>query len=228
MILGIAIASIVISISYLQISTLQDQNKVINETNQRLEVNLTNYQDLFGSIPKNYTSLPFVLQTHVYIAQAITPEPVTKVRVNQPYQVVANITKMENTQPLIYYYCLVQVTNSTDLDYHIGWGQGIFIPKQTFSQCAISWMPTAPGNYTITAFAWRSLMGSPLANAVQVMSKYYHLLITIQFLCNMKMGHTQVFHLTIQLQETTKCSVLPLTTNQMLSSCQYMLQKMVT
>ena len=165
MIVGIAIASIVISVLYLQISTLQDQNKVINETNQKLEANLTNYQDLFGSIPKNYTFLPFALQTHVYIAQAINPEPVSKVKVNQPYQVVANITKMENAQPLIYYYCLVQVNNSTDLDHHIGWGQGIFIPKQTFSQCAVSWTPTVPGNYTITAFAWRSLMGSALANA---------------------------------------------------------------
>jgi hypothetical protein len=165
MIVGIAIASIIISVLYLQISALQDQNKIINETNQMLETNLTNYQDLFGVIPKNYTSLPFALQTQVYVAQALDTEPVTKVMVNQPYQVIANITKMENVQPLIYYYCLVQVNNSTDLDNHIGWGQGIFTPKQTFSQCAVSWTPTTPGNYTITAFAWRSLMGSPLANA---------------------------------------------------------------
>lgn len=155
----------IISVMFFQISTLQSQTEILDQTNQKLAMNLTNYQDLFGNIPKNYTFMSFALKTSVYVAGPIDIIPVTTVRVNQPYQVVANITKMENMQPLIYYYCIVQVSNSTGLGYHVGWGQGIFVPKQSFSQCAVSWTPTVSGNYTITAFAWRSLFGSPLANA---------------------------------------------------------------
>lgn len=155
----------IISVMFFQISALQSQTKILDQTNQKLAANLTSYQDLFGGMPNNYTFMPFALQTNVYVAGPLETVPVTTVRANQPYQVVANITKMENTQPLIYYYCIVQVSNSTGLGYHIGWGQGIFIPKQSFSQCAVSWTPTVPGNYTLTAFAWRSLFGSPLANA---------------------------------------------------------------
>lgn len=155
----------IISVMFFQISTLQSQTKILDQTNKKLATNLTNYQDLFGIIPKNYTFMPFELKTNVYVAGPIDIIPVTTVRANQPYQVVANITKMENMQPLIYYYCIVQVSNSTGLGYHVGWGQGIFIPKQSFSQCAVSWTPTVSGNYTLTAFAWRSLFGSPLANA---------------------------------------------------------------
>lgn len=163
---GIAVVSLtVIFILSFQILTLQDQTKILNETNGKLVANLTNYQDLFGNIPKNYTEMPMAVRTSVYVAGPLDTTPVTIVRANQPYQVVANITKMANMQPLIYYYCIVQVSNSTGLGYHVGWGQGIFIPKQSFSQCAVSWTPTVPGNYTLTAFAWRSLFGSPLANA---------------------------------------------------------------
>jgi len=163
---GILSISIVITfVLSVQIKIVQEQKKVLDETNQKLAANLTTYQDLFGTMPKNYTFMPFAVQTNVYVAGPLGTNPITTVRVNQPYQVIANITKMENMQPLIYYYCIVQVSNSTGLGYHIGWGQGIFIPKQSFSQCAVSWTPTVPGNYTLTAFAWRSLFGSPLANA---------------------------------------------------------------
>lgn len=161
----VAVSIVIIFVLSAQILTVQEQKKVLNETNQKLAANLTNYQDLFGNIPKNYTFLPSAVQISVYVAEPFGPYPVTEVKVNQPYQIVANITKMENTQPLIYYYCIVQVSNSTGLGYHVGWGQGIFTPKQSFSQCAVSWTPTVPGNYTLTAFAWRTLFGSPLANA---------------------------------------------------------------
>lgn len=165
-IVGIVVASLtVVFILSFQILTLQDQTKILNETNEKLVANLTGYQVLFGNIPQNYTEMPMAVRTSVYVAGPIDINPVTIVKANQPYQVVANITKMANMQPLLYYYCIVQVSNSTGLGYHYGWGQGIFIPKQSFSQCAVSWTPTVPGNYTLTAFAWRSLFGSPLANA---------------------------------------------------------------
>ncbi|HEX5458122.1 MAG TPA: hypothetical protein VFX64_07035 [Candidatus Nitrosotalea sp.] len=161
----VTISIVIISVLYVQIQTVQEQKRVIDKTNQKLAANLTIYRDLFGDIPRNYTFMPFAVQTNVYVAGSLGTNPTTTIRVNQPYQVIANITKMENMQPLIYYYCIVQVSNSTGLGYHVGWGQGIFIPKQSFSQCAVSWTPTVPGNYTLTAFAWRSLFGSPLANA---------------------------------------------------------------
>jgi hypothetical protein len=164
---GIVIISIVvISILFLQILTMQEHIRTLNDTNQKLVANLTNYQNLFGDISKNYTSLSlFALKTSVYVGEPISTGPVSVVKVNHPYQVIANITKNENEQPIIYYYCIVQVTNATGLDPHIGWGQVAFIPKQSFSQCAISWTPTTPGNYTISAFAWHELLGSPLGNA---------------------------------------------------------------
>jgi hypothetical protein len=144
---------------------MQEQTILLNETNQKLVANITHYQDLFGSMSENYTFASFALKTRVYVADPINPDPVTIVKVNQPYQVVANITKIENVQPIIYYYCIVEVTNATGLDLHIGWGQGMLIPKQISSQCAISWTPTTTGNYTISAFAWRSLSGSPWAES---------------------------------------------------------------
>jgi len=161
----LAIFVVIISVLSAQIQTVQEQKRVIDETNQKLAANLTNYQYLFGDIPKNYTFMTFAVQTNVYVAEPFGTYPVSVVKVNQPYQIVANITKMKNTQPLTYYYCIVQVSNSTGLGYHMGWGEGILTPKQSFSQCAVSWTPTVPGNYTLTAFAWRSLFGTPLANA---------------------------------------------------------------
>jgi hypothetical protein len=71
---------------------------------------------------------------------------------------------MENSLPVVDYYCIAEVSNATGLNYHIGWGQGMLTPKQTFSQCAVTWTPEIPGNYTISAFAWRSLFGSPLSD----------------------------------------------------------------
>ncbi|MDE1813829.1 MAG: hypothetical protein KGH87_01040 [Thaumarchaeota archaeon] len=181
----VATSVVIVSVLSVQILTLQEQKRVLNETTQKLATNLTNYKDLFGDMPKNYTFLPFEVQTNVYVAGPLETVPVTTVIANQPYQIVANITKMENTQPLIYYYCIVQVSNSTGLGYHIGWGQGILTPKQSFSQCAVSWTPTVPGNYTLNAFAWRTLFGSPLANAstryVQVVSSSSASTISIQY-----------------------------------------------
>jgi hypothetical protein len=165
----LVILTVSISVLFSQIMTLQHTIHVINDTNQQLAENLTRYQDLIGVMPGNYSSSSFQLKTEVYVAQAISTQPVTKVQVGKPYQIIANVTKMENSLPVIDYYCIAEVSNATGLNYHIGWGQGMLTQKQTFSQCAVTWTPEVSGNYTISAFAWRSLFGSPLSN---VTTKY--------------------------------------------------------
>jgi hypothetical protein len=153
------------SILFYQITALQGTVHIMNDTNQQLAENLTRYQDLIGTIPENYTSPSFQLKTEVYVAQAISPQPVTEIQVGKQYQIIANMTKMENSFPVVNYYCIAQVSTATGLGYHIGWGQGMLTPKKTFSQCAVTWTPETPGNYTISAFAWRSLFGSALSDA---------------------------------------------------------------
>ncbi len=163
----LVIFTISISVLFAQISVLHDIIHVMNDTNQQLEGNLTRYKDLIGTVPENQTYPPFQLKTEVYVAQAISTQPVTEIQVGEPYQIIANITKMENSAPVIDYYCIAEVSKTTGggLNYHMGWGQGMLIPKQAFSQCAVSWTPETPGNYTINAFAWRSLFGPPLSDA---------------------------------------------------------------
>lgn len=163
----LVIFTISISVLFAQISILHDTIHVMNDTNQQLEENLTRYQDLIGTVPANQTYPSFQLKTEVYVAQAVSTQPVTEIQVGKPYQIIANITKMENSFPVIDYYCIAEVSKTTDggLNYHMGWGQGMLTPKQTSSQCAVTWTPETPGNYTINAFAWRSLFGSPLSDA---------------------------------------------------------------
>lgn len=158
-----------ISILFFQITALQKTMHAINDANQQLAENLTRYQDLIGTMPENYTSHSFQVKTGIYVAQAISTQPVTEIHVGKPYQIIANVTKMKDSLPVVNYYCIAQVSNKAGLNYHIGWGQGMLTPKQTFSQCAVSWTPETPGNYTLSAFAWRTLFGSPLSD---VATKY--------------------------------------------------------
>ena len=129
-----------------------------------LNSTLNNYKNQFGEIPGNYTSVPFSLKLNVYVAQALGTDPVQIIQVNQPYQVVAQVTRIAN-DPVIYYYCIIDVKNEKDEEVAGGWGHQTMIPKQPSSQCGVRWTPTISGNYTISAFAWQDMVGTPRANA---------------------------------------------------------------
>jgi cell division protein FtsL len=85
-VIGTILVILVVSISVLfsQIMTLQHTIHVINDTNQQLAENLTRYQDLIGAIPGNYSSPSFQLKTEVYVAQAVSTQPVTEIQVGKP------------------------------------------------------------------------------------------------------------------------------------------------
>src|SRR6266849_3113486 len=152
LIIGVAIAgflAITIFIYYQNLSFQQELSSY-KENIKLLNSTLNNYVDLFGKISDNYTSIPFSLHLKVYVVEPINPDPVTVVKVNQPYQVVAQVTRQEN-KPLIYYYCIVQVQNDKGIDIVDGWSQQTMIPKQSSSECATRWIPNSIGNYTISA-----------------------------------------------------------------------------
>lgn len=110
----------------------------------------------------NTTSSPFPLHLRVYVAGPVDTNPVGLIKVNQPYQVVAQVTRQEN-QSTIYYYCIVQVQDEKGIDIADGRSQQIMITNQSSSQCAVRWIPNSPGNYSISAFAWQDLNGTPKA-----------------------------------------------------------------
>lgn len=147
-----------------------DSNK---EKIAHLNSTLSNYKSLFGEIQDNYTFTPISLQLQVYVSHALDTNPVQTIEVNQPYMVIAQVKRMVN-DPLIYYYCIVDVKNEKNEEVAEGWGHQTMIPKQSSSQCGARWIPTIQGNYTISAFAWQDWIGDPKAEAstsqVQVVS----------------------------------------------------------
>ena len=157
---------------YYQNLSFQQELSSYKENITLLNSTLNNYVDLFGKIPDNYTSIPFSLHLKVYVADPIDTNPVDTVKVNQQYQVVAQVTRQEN-QPLIYYYCIVQVQDYKGIDIVDGWSQQTMIPKQSSSECATRWIPNSIGNYTISAFAWQDLHGTaraePAVENIQVL-----------------------------------------------------------
>jgi hypothetical protein len=163
-IIGVAIAgflAITIFIYYQNLSFQQELSSY-KENIIILNSTLNNYVELFGKIPDNYTSIPFSLHLKVYVAGPIDTNPIEMIKVNQPYQVVAQVSRQEN-QPLIYYYCIVQVQDEKGINIVNGWSQQTMIPKQSSSECATRWIPNSIGNYTISAFAWQDLNGTPRA-----------------------------------------------------------------
>lgn len=163
-IIGVAIAGslAITAFMYYQNLSFQQELSSYKENITLLNSTLNNYADLVGNIPDNYTSIPFSLHLKVYVADPIDTNPVDTVKVNHTYQVIAQVTKQEN-QPLIYYYCIVQVQDDKGIDIVDGWSQQTMIPKQSSSECAIRWIPNSIGNYTISAFALQDLGGTPRA-----------------------------------------------------------------
>ncbi len=173
-IIGVAIAGFLAITIFIYYQNLSLHQELISYKENITLVNstLNNYVDLFGKISNNYTSTPFSLHLKVYIADPIDTNPVDTVKVNQPYQVIAQVTRQEN-QPLIYYYCIVQVQDDKGIDIVDGWSQQTMIPKQSSSECATRWIPNSIGNYTISAFAWQDLSGTaraePAVENIQVL-----------------------------------------------------------
>ncbi len=158
---------------YYQNLSFQQELNLNKEKLMHLNSTLNNYVDLFGMLPDNYTSIPFLLHLKVYVADPLNTTPVDIVKVNQPYQVIAQVVRQEN-QPIRNYYCIIQVQDEKGFDIADGWSQQTMIPKQPSSQCAIRWIPNSIGNYTISAFAWQDMFGNaraePAIKNVQVVS----------------------------------------------------------
>lgn len=164
LIIGLVIAgiiSIAISTGY-QSLLVQQELKSSQEDIARLNFTLNHYVDLFGKMSDKYTSTPFPLHLKVYVAGSTQTDPINSIKINQPYQAIAQVTRQEN-QPIINYYCIVQIQDKKGSNIVYSWSQQTMIPKQTSSECATKWIPNSIGNYTISAFAWQDLDGTPRA-----------------------------------------------------------------
>ena len=159
--LAIGIITTVIFTEY-QNLLVQQELKSSRADITRLNSTLNNYVNLFGNMPDNYTLTTFPLNLKVFVASSTQTDPVNSIKTNQPYQVITQVTR-QNNQPLIYYYCIVQVQDEKGTAIVFGWSQQTMIPKQYSSQCAVRWIPNDVGNYTIHAFAWQDLDGTPRA-----------------------------------------------------------------
>ncbi len=83
-----------------------------------------------------------------------TGTTLSTVSIDQQVQITADLTNTQDKdQPFAY---LVQIQDSDGVTVSLSWIDGSLTPSQSFSPSQ-SWIPTAPGEYTITVFAWESL-----------------------------------------------------------------------
>ena len=76
------------------------------------------------------------------------------VNVDQQVQVTATLTSGQDEDQAFAY--LVQIQDANGVTVALAWIQGTLGPAQTLDP-ALSWTPTAAGDYTATAFAWESI-----------------------------------------------------------------------
>lgn len=92
-----------------------------------------------------------------------TDSKISKVFVDQPVLLQARIANNACTQDYAY---IIQIKDSNDIVVSLSWVQGSVNAGQSFS-VAQSWLPDAPGTYTVQMFVWESIT-NPVAPASTV------------------------------------------------------------
>ena len=92
------------------------------------------------------------------------------VNVDQQVQVSADLANGQDREQSFAY--LVQIQDSNGVTVNLAWITGSLASGQSFSP-ALSWIPTAPGTYTATAFVWESVdnptaLSPPVSTTVTV------------------------------------------------------------
>ena len=83
-----------------------------------------------------------------------TGATLSTISVDQQVQITTDLTnKQDKVQPFAY---LVQIQDADGVTVSLSWIDGSLTPNQSFSPSQ-SWTPTAPGEYTVTVFAWESV-----------------------------------------------------------------------
>lgn len=138
--------------------TFQPKESLSNDN--EMQTILNEYENSFGNITVGYNPPLFSLDGKIYVVEGLALDTNTlannsyKLKANHEYLIEAQFTRMANIKPsLTYSVCRLQVLNSTGYLVEAGWGDMIMIPKHESSNCALEWIPTKSGNYTVQAFA---------------------------------------------------------------------------
>jgi len=92
------------------------------------------------------------------------------VKVDQQVQITADLANGQDREQAFAY--LVQIQDANGVTVSLAWITGSLSAGQSFSP-ALSWIPTAPGTYTATAFVWESVdnptaLSPPVSTTVTV------------------------------------------------------------
>ncbi|MHB8547452.1 MAG: hypothetical protein ACYDAJ_11870 [Nitrosotalea sp.] len=132
---------------------------------------LNDYEKQFGNITLGYEPPPVSLDGKIYVCECIggintnvEPNSTVMIKTNHNYLIQGHLTRKDGIKPsLMYYVCSLQILNSSGQLVVYGWGDMALIPKQNSSNCALQWIPTKAGNYTVNLFATEDEIGtSPL------------------------------------------------------------------
>lgn len=117
----------------------------------------------------NLSEGPFKLKVKTYVASLENElNPTNVVKVDQTYSVTAEVSLLnDSSSSLIYYVLLIQITDQNGNGISTSWSYGKMLPNESSSYGGIYWIPNSTGTYTIEAFAWASLTGTPLAESSQ-------------------------------------------------------------
>ena len=163
-------AVIIIALS-LQITAVQENTRMLHETNDKLRSILNNYTTIFSNITNSDVSQGvFKLKVKTYVAPFEDElNPTKVVIVGHNYSVTAEVNRSNNlsSQQVIHYVLLISIKDQTNKVIATSWSYKEMLPNESSSYGGIYWTPTSSGNYTIESFAWASLTGNALAESSQ-------------------------------------------------------------
>ena len=93
----------------------------------------------------------------------------TSIKVGNLYSATLEITRLKGNfdSDNDWYVLLIQVKNATGVSQATSWHEGQ-IPVGKSSSGGVYWRPDVSGNYSVEAFVWQSLEGTPLAQNRQI------------------------------------------------------------
>ncbi len=146
---------------------MQENTRMLHETNDKLNSVLNNYTTIFGNITNTGISQNvFKLKVKTYVAPFEDEIHTTKVvKVNHTYSVTAEVNHADKSfsQSLIRYVLLISIKDQNNKTIVTSWSYKQMLPNESTSYSGIYWTPNSGGNYTIESFAWASLTGTALA-----------------------------------------------------------------
>ncbi len=169
-------ASIILSAIMLnQITVLQTEKKTLTETNENLRSTLDQYKVFVNTtepVSPDIINQPWSLKAKVYLSPYLDElSPVESIKVGQLYSVTAEVTRLKgnfNSPTGLHYVLIIQVNDSEGKRIATSWSIADVLPICRTSYGGLYWKPDSEGKYTVEAFVWNSLQGTPLAEKAEI------------------------------------------------------------